>query len=168
MGGRSATVQRMADTITIRSAGPAEAALLLDLMRRAFAEYRGVLQPESSVFVETAAAIAGKLGEGGGFLAVARAHPVGCVIAEAKEAKGYLGRLAVLPEARRRGIAQRLMQAGEAFLREHGRKAAEINVRIALAGNIALFERLGYRETARRAHPGWPAPTYLVMEKSLE
>ena len=35
-------------------------------------------------------------------------------------------------------------------------------------GNIALFESLGYRETARLAHPGWPAPTYLVMEKSLE
>jgi hypothetical protein len=44
----------------------------------------------------------------------------------------------------------------------------ELNVRIALAGNIALFESLGYRETARRAHPGYPQPTYLVMEKSLE
>jgi len=44
----------------------------------------------------------------------------------------------------------------------------DLNVRIALTGNVALFQALGYRETARKAHPGWPEPTYLVMEKSLE
>jgi hypothetical protein len=31
-----------------------------------------------------------------------------------------------------------------------------------------LFQSLGYRETARESHPGYPEPTYLVMEKSLE
>jgi ribosomal protein S18 acetylase RimI-like enzyme len=158
----------MTDTIAIRNAGPGEAAVLLDLMRRAFAEYRGVLRPESSVFVETEPVIAAKLGQGGGFVAERRGDPVGCVIAEAKGQRGYLGRLAVLPEARRIGVAQRLMQAGEAFLRRRGLRSAEVNVRIALAGNIALFARLGYRETARLAHPGWSQPTYLVMEKSLE
>jgi ribosomal protein S18 acetylase RimI-like enzyme len=158
----------MTDSLAIRHAGLDEAALLLDLMRRAFGAYRGVLQPESSVFVETEAAIAAKLAQGGGFIAERGGHPVGCVIAEAKGERGYLGRLAVLPEARRAGIARRLMLAGEAFLRMRGLAAAEINVRIALAGNIALFAALGYRETARRAHPGWPQPTYLVMEKILE
>ena len=158
----------MTDEILVRSAGPAEAAQLLDLMRRAFGEYRGVLKPESSVFVETAALIAGKLAEGGGFIAEGDGHPIGCVIAEPKGDRGYLGRLAVLPAARRRGVAQRLMQAGEAVLRERGLRIAEVNVRIALAGNIALFRALGYRETRRLAHPGWTEPTYLVMEKSLK
>jgi ribosomal protein S18 acetylase RimI-like enzyme len=158
----------MTDTIAIRDAGPGEAAALLDLMRRAFAEYRGVLRPESSVFVETEAVIAAKLGEGGGFVAERRGDLLGCVIAEVKAGRGYLGRLAVLPEVRRIGVAQSLMQAGEAFLRRRGIRSAEVNVRIALTGNIALFERLGYRETARLAHPGWPQPTYLVMKKSLE
>ena len=158
----------MADTVSIRSAGPDEAALLLDLMRRAFSEYRGVLQPVSSVFVETETVIAGKLAEGGGFVAEESGRPVGCVIAEAKGAKGYLGRLAVLPEARRTGVARSLMMAGEGFVRARGLTRAAINVRIALTGNIALFEALGYRETQRLAHPGWAQPTYLVMEKSLE
>jgi len=158
----------MTDNILIRSAGPDEASALLDLMRRAFAEYRGVLKPESSVFVETEPAIAGKLAEGGGFIAEDRGRPIACIIAEAKSTKGYLGRLAVLPEARRRGLAQRLMQAGEDFLRSRGLGTAELNVRIALTGNIALFQALGYRETRRLTHPGWTEPTYLVMEKSLE
>jgi ribosomal protein S18 acetylase RimI-like enzyme len=158
----------MTDMAAIRSAGPEEAAILLDLMRRAFDEYRGVLQPESSVFVETEAAIAEKLAQGGGLVAARAGRPVGCVIAEAKQGRGYLGRLAVLPEARRAGIARRLMLAGEGFLRGRESRLAEVNVRILLEGNIALFESLGYRETARLAHPGWPTPTYLVMEKSLE
>ena len=158
----------MTDMAVIRSAGPEDAASLLSLMRRAFGEYRGVLRPESSVFAETAAAIAGKLAGGGGFVASRGAGLLGCVIAEAEGERGYLGRLAVLPEARRTGIARRLMRAGEGFLRARGLERAEVNVRIALTGNIALFESLGYRETRRLAHPGWPEPTYLAMEKSLE
>ena len=137
-------------------------------MRRAFAEYRGVLQPESSVFVETESLIAEKLAGGGGFLALESGVPVGCIIAEEKDRRGYLGRLAVDPNLRRRGLARRLMLAGEGFARARGLKIAEVQVRIALSGNIALFGSLGYRETARRAHPGFAEPTYLVMEKSLE
>jgi ribosomal protein S18 acetylase RimI-like enzyme len=60
------------------------------------------------------------------------------------------------------------MLAGEGFVRQRGLKTVEVQVRIALTGNIALFQSLGYRETARRSHPGYPEPTTLVMEKSLE
>lgn len=137
-------------------------------MRRAFAEYRGVLKPESSVFAETAEMIGAKLAGGGGFLAVRDGSAVGCIIAEAKRDHGYLGRLAVDPGLRRRGLARRLMLAGEGFVRGRGLGLAEVQVRIALTGNIALFRALGYRETARRSHPGCLEPTYLVMQKSLE
>jgi ribosomal protein S18 acetylase RimI-like enzyme len=158
----------MLETIVLRTAGQADADVLLDVMRRAFAEYRGVLVPESSVFVETASLIAKKLAGGGGFLALAGANPVGCIIAEEKDGRGYLGRLAVDPTLRRQGLARRLMLAGEGFARARGLRIAEVQVRIALGGNIALFQSLGYRETARRSHPGFTQPTTLVMEKSLE
>jgi ribosomal protein S18 acetylase RimI-like enzyme len=162
----------MPENTVIRPAAPGEAAALLAVMRRAFAEYRGVLQPESSVFVETPDLIAEKLACGGGFIAVEGEKPVGCLIAEEKAGRGspigYLGRLAVDPSLRRQGLAWRLMLAGEGFARDRGLKIAEVQVRIALPGNIALFQSLGYRETARRAHPGFTEPTYLVMEKSLE
>lgn len=162
----------MLGEILIRPAAPAEAELLLGVMCRAFAEYRGVLRPESSVFVETEAMIAEKLRGGGGFLAVENDRPVGCIIAELKGDRGYpmgyLGRLAVDPALRRRGLARRLMQAGEDFVRGRGLRVVEIQVRIVLAGNIALFRSLGYRETARESHPGYAQPTTLVMQKSLE
>jgi ribosomal protein S18 acetylase RimI-like enzyme len=158
----------MLEATVIRRAAPAEAAVLLDVMRRAFAEYRGVLKPESSVFVETEAAIAGKLAAGGGFLAIENEQPVGCIIAELKGDHGYLGRLAVDPALRGWGLARRLMLTGEEFVRDCGLRSVEVQVRIALTGNIALFQSLGYRETARESHPGYREPTYLVMEKSLE
>jgi hypothetical protein len=60
------------------------------------------------------------------------------------------------------------MLAGEGFARARGLMTAEVQVRIALTGNIALFQSLGYRETAKGTHSGWTEPTYLVMEKSLE
>jgi len=157
----------MPEEIVIRTATPAEAAVLLDVMRKGFAEYRGVLQPESSVFVETEAVIAAKLAGGGGLLAFASAQPVGCIIAEDKGGHGYLGRLAVDPAFRRRGLARRLMQAGEDLIRLRGFDSVEVQVRIVLSENIALFQALGYRETDRRSHAGFTAPTYLVMEKTL-
>ena len=158
----------MLEAIVIRAASPVEAPVLLDVMRRAFGEYRGVLEPESSVFVETEAVIATKLTGGGGFLAIENNRPVGCIIAEAKDGHGYFGRLAVDPTLRRRGLARRLMLAAEEYARTQGFRSAEVQVRIALGGNIALFRSLGYRETARGSHPGYAAPTYLVMKKSLE
>lgn len=162
----------MPETIVIRPAVPDQAPVLLDIMRRAFAEYRGLLQPESSVFVETAAVTAAKLVAGGGFLALQAGRPVGCIIAEEKERNGhpmgYLGRLAVDSGLRRQGLARRLMLAGEAWMLARGHRRCEVQVRIALAGNIALFQSLGYCEVGRAAHMGFAAPTYLIMEKRLD
>ncbi len=59
------------------------------------------------------------------------------------------------------------MLAGEGFVREQGLSSVMVQVRIVLTGNIALFRSLGYRETARMAHPGFVLPTYLIMEKTL-
>ena len=158
--------------IAIATAPPAQAVVVLDVMRKAFTEYRGVLKPESSVFVETPDQVAGKLAGGGGFLAWQGERPVGCVIAEVKGVQaspiGYLGRLSVDPALRGLGLARRLMLAGEGFARARGLTRTMVSVRIALTGNIALFQSLGYREIGREAHPGYTEPTSLVMEKALE
>jgi hypothetical protein len=47
------------------------------------------------------------------------------------------------------------------------RQRVALGVRIALPGNIALFERLGYREVGRETHEGFSAPTSLRMEKRV-
>lgn len=152
----------------IRRAIPDEAPAILALIHAAFQPYRGKLEPESSALLETVDSVRQALASGEGLAAWAGDRAVGCVIAEARNGAGvYLGRLAVDPAYRGRGIAAGLVAAAEARARSAGRFQVELNVRIALPDNIRLFERLGYRETARKAHPGFPQSTYLVMEKSL-
>jgi GNAT superfamily N-acetyltransferase len=150
-------------------AGDAER--LRAVMCRGFAGYRGRLQPESSVFAETAAQIAAKLAGGGGRLAWQGDAVLGCVIAErlarGSGRVGYIGRLAVDPAARGHGLGGRLVAAAEDFLRGQAMVHAEVHVRIALPENIAFFARRGYQETARGTHPGFAHPTYLVMTRPL-
>ena len=158
----------------IRRATSDDAPAILAVIHAAFEPYRGKLAPEPSALRETADSLRQALAAGEGLAAWIDGQAIGCVIAEAKagaEARDgggvYLGRLAVDPAYRGRGIAAALVAAAEAWARSTGRFQVELNVRLALPDNIRLFERLGYRETARKAHPGFPQPTYLVMEKSL-
>jgi hypothetical protein len=82
----------------------------------------------------------------------------GCVFYRSAEAAGeiYLGRLAVLPEHQR-----------SAYWRTAGARALVLNVRIALPGNRAVFERLGFRAVGEGRHSGFDQPTFTVMRKEI-
>jgi GNAT superfamily N-acetyltransferase len=158
----------MEDTILIGRAIQGDAPQMQDLIQRAFEQYRGILQPESSALRETVESVRQALASAEGLTARIGTRLVGCLIAEPRDKAGlYLGRLAIDPACRGRGIAAKLVGAAEAWARSEGRFQVELNVRIALPDNIRLFRRLGYLETARKSHPGFAYPTYLVMEKSL-
>lgn len=69
---------------------------------------------------------------------------VGTVLATHDTRKGWINRLAVLPEYRRRGIAQMLVRAAERALRGRG---MEIFAALIEEDNVAsqtLFRKLGY------------------------
>ena len=86
-----------------------------------------------------------RLAAGAGFVAEARERMLGCVLTTFNvPGELYVGRLAVIPEWRRRGLGRRLMMQAEAFARERGCRAMALGVRIAFTENIALFERLGF------------------------
>jgi ribosomal protein S18 acetylase RimI-like enzyme len=90
---------------------------------------------------------------------------LGCVMTEQVEDDLHLGRLAVLPAARGRGLARRLVAAVEADARRRGLAGTRLGVRIALPENQRLFAGLGYVEIARATHPGFDHPTYITMRK---
>jgi ribosomal protein S18 acetylase RimI-like enzyme len=98
----------------------------------------------------------------------ARGRVVGCILTVPRSAAElYVGRLAVLPEWQGRGIASRLMGAAEEMARSKGYACMSLNVRIALAGNRALFEKLGFRFKSEERHPGFSEPTFISMRKEL-
>lgn len=158
----------MGDTLVLRPATIADAPVLAATIAAAFEQYRGKLVPESGAFRETAEAIATELQKGAGAIIAQRNGVIlGCVMTKLEEGDLYLGRLSVLPTARGKGLAARLVEAVEDDARRRGLAGVRLGVRIVLTGNQRLFQSLGYREISRDAHEGFDHPTSINMRKAL-
>lgn len=70
---------------------------------------------------------------------------IGVVLGTHDLRKGWINRLAVLPEYRRMGLASRLVQACDAAIRGLGIEIVTVLVEPANTASAALFEKLGYR-----------------------
>lgn len=69
---------------------------------------------------------------------------VGCIIATFDGRKGWINRLAVLPEHRRQGIAQVLITGAEDALRKRGAEVIGILIYEDNIASLNLFQRMGY------------------------
>ncbi|MCY1036101.1 GNAT family N-acetyltransferase [Corallococcus sp. BB11-1] len=154
-------------TPTLRDATSDDAALLTVLLRQAFEEYRGRLDPPSSAHDKTEAVVTRELRDGGAFVVELDGAARGCVFFHPKEDHVYLDRLAVLPAFRGRALSLQLMQAVEARARELGHARVRLSVRLALTSHHAWYGRQGYAFHAHGTHAGYTSPTFLVLEKVL-
>jgi predicted N-acetyltransferase YhbS len=151
----------------IRPLFPSDAPEAAALIRAAFADQGIATDPPSSALRETGETVAAKLAAGGGAGGFGREGLIGVLLWTPEPDALYLGRLAVAPAWRGRGLARTLIAAGEAEARSRGLALARAQARIALPRNRALFARLGYAEVGTRAHPGHAEPTIVMMEKAL-
>ena len=147
--------------------GPDDAALadVLALLRASFAFMDGRIDPPSSLHRLT-------LGE-------VRAHcragevwsvgtpPHACVFLTPRPEALYLGRLAVAPGRRGRGLARALVGLAERRARARGLVALELDVRVELGENRAAFRALGFVEVSSHAHPGYDRPTFVGMRRAV-
>jgi ribosomal protein S18 acetylase RimI-like enzyme len=69
---------------------------------------------------------------------------IGVVVATHDTRKGWINRLAIDPDFRRRGYARQLVQAAEAALREAGLMLIAALIEDDNDASLALFKRLGY------------------------
>lgn len=76
----------------------------------------------------------------------------------------YLGKLAVLPAHRGRGLLRRMVAEAAEMARRLDRPVLDLSTRVELVENHATFAALGFVETARTAHPGFDRPTSIRME----
>jgi ribosomal protein S18 acetylase RimI-like enzyme len=91
----------------------------------------------------------------------------GCVFYEARMDFMYLGRLAVLPHYRGRGIANALIAQVETLAYQGGLHHVRLGVRVALPALRATYERRGYRVIEYHTHQGFTEPTYVMLDKPL-
>ncbi|GAB4117540.1 MAG: GNAT family N-acetyltransferase [Roseiflexaceae bacterium] len=154
--------------VSLRPAHPGDEALLAELIRAAFAEYRGVLDPPSSAERQSAERIGQEIADGGAWIALINQQPVGCVLWHKHIGYLYLDRLAVLPSARGHGVGRQLIDRVEALAKELGYRAVRLSVRLVLQQNIAYYQRLGYQQISSGTHAGYTSPTFGTFEKRLE
>lgn len=144
--------------LTLRAAGPADVAALVELIESA---YRG---ERSRVGWTTEADLLGGQRTDPEMLAAALAEPdirmllalgpggepVGCCQLQRRPDGAYFGMFAVQPDIQGRGIGDRLLTAAEAFARDEWAAARmELYVISLRAELIAWYERRGYRRTDR-------------------
>lgn len=140
---------------------------LLDLITRAFASMDGVIDPPSSARRLTPRSLKEKCMAETVFLAFSGDRLAGCVFLADRGDCVYVSKLAVEPAQQGQGIGRRLMHAAEAEARRRGRHILELQTRVELTGNHAVFSRLGFRETGRTSHEGYNRPTSITMRKDL-
>ena len=122
------------------------------------------IDPPSSVLKETVADFAARLASETCFAVEADGRLVGSIFCAPDGDALYVGRLAVAPEWRRRGIASALVDAAKDEARRIGAWRITLGARIALPGNVALFRRHGFEVVRATCHPGFTVPTSYDME----
>lgn len=159
----------------LRKASEEDELALLALIKAAFEEQRGRVDPPSSALrktrailrreLQTASALVAQLQPGralAGELAL-----IGCVFYEPQGDVLYLSRLAVMPTYRGRGVGVALMREAEIRGKRMGLRAATLSVRLSLQEQQNYYEKLGYHFVAYGVHEGYTEPTFLKMEKKL-
>jgi len=91
--------------------------------------------------------------------------PCACVILTPQPDTLYLGKLAVAETARGRGLARALVELACARARALGLPSVTLQTRVELTGNHQTFQRLGFVETGRTAHPGFDRPTSVTFRR---
>ena len=151
----------------LRPLHQADSAAAAVLIRTVFAGIADRLDPKPSALNESEAAIRALLARGGGVCAEHDGALVACALWEEKSGGLYLGRVSVAPQARGKGLARAMIAAAEAEATRRGLPRLWLSTRLTLTENRRLFAACGFTETAQHAHPGYPHPTYVDMEKPL-
>lgn len=138
-----------APTPAIRPARAEEAARLAAIARAAYAPYVAAIgRVPPPMAQDFPAAIAA------GRVLVAGDPAEGFVVSHPRAADWHVENLAVAPGAQGLGLGPRLLAAAEDLGRAAGFARVTLYTNAAMAPALALYPRLGYRETARRTEDG--------------
>lgn len=136
-----------------------------EVIKAAFAEYQGRLEPPSSAEMKSPEVVKKELKAGNALVIEANGTIVACVFYQPKGEDVYLERLAVLPDYRKQGIATMLIREVEKRAKERRAKGLSLSVRLALTKQQAFYSSLGFKFESYGTHVGFSEPTFMIMKK---
>jgi GNAT superfamily N-acetyltransferase len=138
------------------------------LLTGAFAFMEGVIDPPSSMNRLTPAGLATEAGKAELWVIEGQTEGVlACMILTDRGETLYLGKLAVAQDWRGSGLARVMIDHAVARARALGRPAVTLQTRVELTGNHRAFQKLGFVETGRTAHPGYTRPTTVNFSRQV-
>lgn len=149
----------------LRAATPADADALAELIRFCFARQTVATDPLPSALKESGDNIRKHFSDGGGGAMVE--GPAACLLWSEEDGGLYIGRVAVHPAWRGKGLAKRLLTMAEDEAHRRKLPRMHLSTRLVLIDNRRLFTACGFVETTQQAHPGYARPTFVNMEKRL-
>lgn len=150
----------------VKATDPYDWAAILRLIQTAFAGMEGRIDPPSSMHRLTPEAIATQALTGEVWV-IEDPAPIACVFLTPKPDCLYLGKLAVFPARQSEGIGRHLVSNAIDRCRALGFDRLELETRIELIENHRAFAKMGFKEVARTAHPGYDRPTSLTMQQKV-
>lgn len=93
--------------------------------------------------------------------------PYACAIFRPSDTTLMIAKLAVHPDQRGAGLARQIITLAERRAAALGLQSLTLQTRVELSENHAIFRALGFDETARTTHPGYPAPTSITFTRPL-
>lgn len=132
----------------VRAADANDAALVVDLIHRAFAT-RPPLDPPATAMQETVDSVAEVLGSSGGLIAEHDGRPVGSLLFAPEGRRLWLRRVGVLAEVRHHGIAHRLTEEAASHAVREGYDRLVLEARAELPATVHFWTGQGYVEVRR-------------------
>jgi len=140
---------------------------LLALIQTEFAYMEGRIDPPSSMGLLTAGTIAAQAGSGEVWVIEHHGLPVACVFLTPRTDALYIGKLAVTARHRGKNLARTLVDQAENRARALNLAYLELQTRVELTENHAVFTRLGFAKIAETAHSGYDRPTSITMRRAV-
>lgn len=138
------------------------------LLTRAFAFMAGVIDPPSSMNRLKPDGLATEAGRAELWVVDCPVEGIlACMILTDKGETLYLGKLAVADAWRGSGLARVMIDHAVTRARALGRPTVTLQTRVELTANHATFQRLGFVETGRTAHPGYTRPTTVNFSRPV-
>ncbi|OWJ78217.1 GNAT family N-acetyltransferase [Haematobacter genomosp. 1] len=153
--------------MTPRIATSADFPQILRLIRESFAYMDARIDPPSSMHRMSVASIAEQAETGEVWLIDGPRELQACVFLTPQAEALYLGKLAVAAAARGQGLSRRLVALAETRARALGYAALELQTRVELVENHAIFAGMGFHRVAETAHPGYARPTSFTWRKTV-